>query len=537
MEKHIYGGRLEELAETVRTRKILNADKTEVWTELKSIYSKFKDLKAKGYLLVWEFLEPFHDGENLEKAYRMACELKQIGETCKDSFLQYKAYNYLGAIYDMIGDSLTAFDYFWQGILIIRKYGVEKGASAEELISIGFMEIAICLLSAGEYEKALEFYESEKKKKNEDELQPFQLEIDFANYINCYYHLKRYEEAFQILDRWKELESVCGGKLSLKGTRIIWEYILKGINNRTEDSDKLFEEILKFDFTGDIREELQYLAEFLLDTKRYREFETVIRKYEAAMKKQNNIRQQLTAVHLKLKYLEEFDRMEEYQEYCVIYHKLQKEIEAEEKNIRVSSLKTYVQIIEKEEKHIKLKKEKEVLQEKSEHDELTRLPNRYKLHDFCEELFKTAKNENKPVAVEILDVDYLKQYNDNYGHQQGDICLKMVADEIRQSLCGRDFAARYGGDEFIIIRMGCVDWEVLEKMNALRKRIIDCGLRHEYSEISSVVTVSQGAVNRVPKDGEQLKDFFELADKALYEAKANSKNTVVLYQATPDESS
>ena len=91
------------------------------------------------------------------------------------------------------------------------------------------------------------------------------------------------------------------------------------------------------------------------------------------------------------------------------------------------------------------------LLEKSETDALTRLANRFRLNDYLDQVFEKALSEQTPLAMEILDIDYFKQYNDNYGHQAGDECIKRIAKQLELMQNDMIFCARYGGDEFIIL--------------------------------------------------------------------------------------
>ena len=103
------------------------------------------------------------------------------------------------------------------------------------------------------------------------------------------------------------------------------------------------------------------------------------------------------------------------------------------------------------EKRREMEKANERLLEKSETDPLTRLANRFRLNDYLERAFERTRDDHRAFAVEILDIDYFKEYNDNYGHQAGDARIVAIADELRKMQSHDTFCARYGGDEFIII--------------------------------------------------------------------------------------
>jgi len=99
------------------------------------------------------------------------------------------------------------------------------------------------------------------------------------------------------------------------------------------------------------------------------------------------------------------------------------------------------------EKRREMEKANERLLEKSETDPLTRLANRFRLNDYLERAFERARDDQRAFAVEILDIDYFKEYNDNYGHQAGDACIVAIADELRKMQSRDTFCARYGGDD------------------------------------------------------------------------------------------
>ena len=130
----------------------------------------------------------------------------------------------------------------------------------------------------------------------------------------------------------------------------------------------------------------------------------------------------------------------------------------------------------------------------------------------------------------IIDIDYFKPYNDNYGHNQGDITLTKVAQAIANTLTrATDFVARYGGEEFVVL-MTSTDANGAYKLGEkIRTNIEQLALEHHYSKINDVITVSIGVSSLM---GEALneKELFKQADTALYQVKANGRNQVVIYE-------
>ena len=150
-------------------------------------------------------------------------------------------------------------------------------------------------------------------------------------------------------------------------------------------------------------------------------------------------------------------------------------------------------------------------------------------------IFARAFNEQKTLGIEILDVDYFKEFNDTYGHQAGDEVLKAVADVIRQAAgehqkqSGKSIVtARYGGDEFVVIYLGYNDEEILQIAGEMRDGIKKLDLKNEGSQISERISISQGIRNSVPRELNRVWDYFYAADNALYDVKKNRRGEIEL---------
>ncbi|MGP1403227.1 MAG: diguanylate cyclase [Catonella sp.] len=173
-----------------------------------------------------------------------------------------------------------------------------------------------------------------------------------------------------------------------------------------------------------------------------------------------------------------------------------------------------------------------VLQKKSEIDALTGLPNRMSYDEYCIELEKYLHANQKTLGVEILDIDYFKQYNDNYGHQNGDACIKMIAGELKKLVQENPkiYVARYGGDEFVIIYPGLLFSEVENFVKSLKRNVQANAMEHKYSKAASVVTVTQGICFDVFTPEKTIADFLKRADGALYEEKKIGRNSFRIIQ-------
>jgi diguanylate cyclase (GGDEF)-like protein/PAS domain S-box-containing protein len=186
---------------------------------------------------------------------------------------------------------------------------------------------------------------------------------------------------------------------------------------------------------------------------------------------------------------------------------------------------------------------KKLAEELSITDELTSLFNRRHFNNLFPQELARAEREKKTIVLMIIDVDYFKPYNDNYGHQQGDKALRAVAGVFKDTLRrAGDFAFRVGGEEFgviVTVDDSAAAYAIAEK---LRKAVEDLGLEHAYSQVAAYLTISIGMEIHQCSDSQpaNMDLIYRLADDALYQAKENGRNQVASscmdeWQATINE--
>ncbi|MGX1126599.1 diguanylate cyclase domain-containing protein [Pseudomonas sp. HLS-6 TE3448] len=181
-----------------------------------------------------------------------------------------------------------------------------------------------------------------------------------------------------------------------------------------------------------------------------------------------------------------------------------------------------------EDQLLSLQKELEVLSFK---DGLTSIANRRRF-DSCFELeWERARRERQPLSLLLFDVDFFKQYNDLYGHIQGDKCLIAIAQTLSLALDGpRDLVARYGGEEFVVL-LPEANAEVARRVAERCQRLIQKqSIVHALSPHGHRVTVSIGAGSVVPGEWEKPTDFINAVDQQLYAAKNNGRNRIEYVQ-------
>ena len=165
-------------------------------------------------------------------------------------------------------------------------------------------------------------------------------------------------------------------------------------------------------------------------------------------------------------------------------------------------------------------------------DGLTKLYNRRFFNETLEREHKRAKRDKSCLSFLMLDVDYFKQYNDSYGHSLGDEVLINIAESMQKSLNrAGDFAFRLGGEEFGVLFNGCTIANSLKMAETIRKNIENLNIAHSNSKVSDKVTVSVGVLS-VDFSEESVDEhgFYTMADDALYQAKEQGRNRVVLYE-------
>lgn len=181
------------------------------------------------------------------------------------------------------------------------------------------------------------------------------------------------------------------------------------------------------------------------------------------------------------------------------------------------------------EQRSRIEAQNQKLTEKSETDALTGLPNRFRLNRHSIQQFAQAVTNHLPVAVEILDIDYFKQYNDNYGHQKGDRCICTIAEELKRISAYEGVSAyRYGGDEFVVLYMNLEQQRVREIAEELRERIAMLHVEHIYSKSSDIVSISQGICWGYPTKRQRMADYLHAADDALYQVKKSERGKICL---------
>ncbi len=155
-------------------------------------------------------------------------------------------------------------------------------------------------------------------------------------------------------------------------------------------------------------------------------------------------------------------------------------------------------------------------------DKLTGIPNRHAYEEVAKRYFERAKREGKPLSLLVIDIDHFKQVNDTFGHAKGDEVLVAVAHEIAAQVRASDFLARFGGEEFVVLLPNCPQEVAVKKAEVIRARV-----QEHVRTARGPVTVSVGVTEFQPRL-EAFDEGFARADTALFQAKAQGRNRVVV---------
>jgi diguanylate cyclase (GGDEF)-like protein len=175
--------------------------------------------------------------------------------------------------------------------------------------------------------------------------------------------------------------------------------------------------------------------------------------------------------------------------------------------------------------NIKIKEQRDLLDNLSKLDSLTGIPNRRQFDEYLEKQWQNALRSDSVLSLIMIDIDHFKGYNDNYGHGKGDECLKQVAKSLSDTIKRpNDMLARYGGDEFVCV-LPLTDLEGAKNIaEEMRKNILSLAVPHFHSTVADYVTISLGTATVKPARRISTTTLLKAADQALYKAKNNSRN-------------
>lgn len=460
----------------------------------------------------------------IKKAVKYAEQVDDFQTLCD-------CYNYLSGYHIVKLNEVAAIDCLFHQ----KKYVVhlQKEKQYPQLFSIYANLAALFDNKNGSKKKALKYYrEALRYLRKMGSHNYYYFEAIYINLITLYVECKKYSQAVKYGKQMMSYVQKDKGEISKLQCEVIFLLVRLKENQQNvspEEINNLYRQLMeKTEPTWFELNAMYKLCPVLMEYGSEEQYNCLLDKMEPFTETMFGLELQRNFWKSRALQYQKIGETEKYQEVCVRLFKLQDKIDEEQAVAKAKSIEQYIAVKEEEYRQVELIRQHEELKKKTNYDELTGIPNRYLLNEFCDEAFAEAIEKHTCISVEVIDVDFFKQMNDNYGHLAGDKCLIAIAGEIKKVVPENGLCARYGGDEFIIVCKNQKD-EVLEDTAfLLRHRIMELAIPHAFSLAADVVTISQGIVNQVPQKGQGLKEFIKLADDALYEAKKASKNTVVL---------
>jgi diguanylate cyclase len=178
-----------------------------------------------------------------------------------------------------------------------------------------------------------------------------------------------------------------------------------------------------------------------------------------------------------------------------------------------------------------LRHEIESIRQEAYTDALTAIPNRKRFDFEIVRLVAEALENKEPISLGFIDIDHFKSFNDAFGHQVGDQVLRLVAKTFTEGLKGQDFVCRYGGEEFMIVMPKTASDGASKIINILRETVKNKEIRHRKTgEALTKISFSAGVATLAKK--EEIQQWIDRADQALYEAKRKGRDCVVSSEKT-----
>ena len=177
--------------------------------------------------------------------------------------------------------------------------------------------------------------------------------------------------------------------------------------------------------------------------------------------------------------------------------------------------------------HLQVVRQRRMLERLANIDGLTELANRRRFDEMYALEWQRARRSGQPLSLALLDIDAFKQYNDRYGHPAGDRALRSVARVAGLAMRRpADLAARYGGEELVLLMPETDAEQARRVVEALREAVAELNIAHEASAVAPMLTVSVGGATLAPDSSELQPELFEAADAELYRAKQAGRNRI-----------
>lgn len=441
-------------------------------------------------------------------------------------FLEINSYNLLGNIFRIQQNELLALDFYFKSLNRAKeiKTKLYEAITCSHIADI-YYNLEDYKTAASYFEKGINYYEKEAHKDNPS--------IDYtcplaANYINLGLTSFRLENMNQLLVCINKLKSLDSYKFPLTFVQLL-SFLNAAYEYSQGDGDICLYYIKDFiSYFGKGTNLMETLSEYIdcfhfaLDFDALEEATTLFQIIQQIAKDLKDPDILIKYYDIQIQYYTWINNKEKLEAAYQNYYKMQKQHGSTIKAERLTALNLRFSLNSSLEEQKKNAENLESLKLKSEHDALTNLPNRYLLREYCEEQFAFTMEQGYNFGVALLDMDSFKEYNDFYGHLEGDACITKVSNLIKK-LSTSYFCARYGGDEFILIFVNKSSKEIQYLLDELNYKLRELKIKHAPTIPEPYISLSYGFVNALPQKDSDYHDFIHKADIELYKSKTKKK--------------
>ena len=442
--------------------------------------------------------------------------------------LEARAYNLMAIISVTQGNTVAAMEYYMLGLGCCNEHNVGDVQRSIE-INIGYL-----YLDTGMYKEARQYFQSAYARymaAPENERDISRLTMIYTNLAESYMLEGDMDNTAQYIDRIKEeckphfgkmdniyVDSLCARFYHFRGDTEKRDMYIDDLERR------LGGRVLIMDIFDDLYE----FCLLMLELDRNDIVLEIINKIEEPIKNTRIANIKRKYLELKIRLYRRINCEQKCIEAMSSFFDLSVQLEKDKQKMIATILRVRNSLDTIKERQKQLELETQRLSEKAETDQLTGIANRYRMSRFTQEALERCRAEHIPLSYEMLDIDYFKQYNDEYGHQAGDECVKAVAGLLSGIENENIFCARYGGDEFVIVYVGVDVKEVEETAQRLRQQVCDLNIQHNGSGDYSIVTISQGICHDIPCEDCKDREFLHAADEYLYVVKKRDRNAICI---------
>lgn len=437
-----------------------------------------------------------------EDSLKYLLQASDLLYTYKDNYLLSRVLNNIGEVYRESKVYGKAMEYYDKAIKIC----VDNGYNLNLAIILGNIG-DVCYLE-NKYSEALDYFNQSHN--------ILISEIDMISLGEAENRLGKVHYALGSLSKSEEyfskslnrLENVNNKYYAIEALVNLAKLNLeKDLNKSIEYYEKAMQFAKDINASKKLSEVYKFISEYYEKIEEYKIAIEYYKKYSHLNEEimTSNLGNKLEIMKIELEYIKENDKFEN------IKNMLEKEIQIQRNELQ------------------KIKKSNEILEKKAYEDELTEIPNRRYINNYLNKVWNNSIKNNEDIVLFMIDIDNFKKYNDYWGHSYGDLCLKKVADCLKEIQEKRnDVIGRYGGEEFIYIARSLNYDQALALGNHIRIEVEKLGLTYEHNNINKIITISVGGAIGKALDFKSISNLLEVSDKELYKAKDAGRNITFL---------